>query len=59
MRIQITGAGARAAPSAEGQDWLDPGDLVQAELASEDPTHPIESALETGCGSPDPGAMIG
>ena len=51
MRKQITEAGARAVRSAEGQDWLDLDALVQAELTSEDPAHPIESALVTGSGS--------
>lgn len=51
MRKQITEAGARATPSAEGHDWLDLHSLVRAELTSEDPAHPIESALVTGSGS--------
>ena len=51
MRKQITEAGARATPCAEGHDWLDLDSLVQAELTSEDPEHPIESALVAGSGS--------
>lgn len=51
MRKQITEAGAQAAPSAAGDEWLDLDSLAQAELTSEDPAHPIESALVTGSGS--------
>jgi hypothetical protein len=51
MRKQIRDAGARAARPAEHQDWLDLEHLVQAELTSEDPEHPIESALVTNTGS--------
>jgi hypothetical protein len=34
-----------------GGDWLDLENLAQAELTSEDPSHPIESALTPGVGS--------
>ena len=34
-----------------GQGWLDLGNLAQVEITSEDPSHPIESALQ-----PDGGA---
>ena len=51
MRKQITEAGAQAAPSVESENWLDLESLVQAELTSEDPAHPIESALVTGSGA--------
>ena len=51
LRQQITEAGAQAAPSAEGENWLELDSLVQAELTSEDPAHPIESAPVPGCGS--------
>ena len=32
-------------------DWLDLGKLAQVEISSEDPSHPIESALQPGGGS--------
>jgi hypothetical protein len=32
------------------EDWLDLESLAQAELTSEDPSHPIESALKPGAG---------
>ena len=51
MRKQIIDAGGQATPPAEHQDWLDLEHLVQAELTSEDPEHPIESALVTNSGS--------
>ena len=34
-----------------GENWLDLDSLAQAELTSEDPSHPIESALKPGMGS--------
>jgi hypothetical protein len=34
-----------------GEDWLDLENLAQAELTSEDATHPIESSLKRGTGS--------
>jgi hypothetical protein len=51
MRKQIINEGAQGAPAAEHQDWLDLEHLVQAELTSEDPEHPLESALVTESGS--------
>ena len=33
------------------QEWLDLGNLAQVEISSEDPLHPIESALQHGGGS--------
>jgi hypothetical protein len=51
MRKQITETGVRVAPSAEGRDWHDLDSLLQAKLTSEDPAHPVESALVTGSGS--------
>jgi hypothetical protein len=32
-------------------DWLDLESLAQAQLTSEDPSHPIEWALKPGAGS--------
>lgn len=32
--------------SIEDQQWLDLGELAQVEITSEDPAHPIESALQ-------------
>jgi hypothetical protein len=50
MRKQIIGRAAEAiAPTA--QPWLDVEQLAQVEISSEDPTHPIESALRPGAGS--------
>lgn len=34
-----------------GESWLDLDSVAQAELTSEDPSHPIESALKPGMGS--------
>ena len=49
MRKQIIGQAAQAAaPTA--QPWLDVEPLAQIEISSEEPTHPIESALRTGAG---------
>lgn len=36
--------------SIEDQQWLDLGELAQVEITSEDPAHPIESALQLGGG---------
>lgn len=38
-------------PSAVDQDWLHLEDLAQVELTSEDPEHPIDSALVSAAGS--------
>jgi hypothetical protein len=51
MRKQIINQGAQGAPAAEHPDWLDLEHLVQAELTSEDPEHPIEAALVMNAGS--------
>lgn len=51
MRKQITSEDVEATRAAEAGDWLDLEHLVQAELTSEDPEHPIESALVTHTGS--------
>ncbi len=37
--------------SLPDQNWLDVGSLAQVEITSEDPAHPIESALELGAGA--------
>ena len=36
------------APSLAGQDWLNLEDLVEVEVTSEDPAHPVEAALLAG-----------
>ena len=43
-------------PSSADQDWLDLERLTQVEITSEDPGHPVESALATGGG---PGWLAG
>jgi hypothetical protein len=49
MRKHIIGQAAEAAaPTA--QPWLDVEQLAQVEISSEDPSHPIESALRPGAG---------
>lgn len=50
MRKQIISPTKQAA-SPPGDDWLDLERVAQAEITSEDPTHPIESALLPGHGS--------
>ncbi len=44
------------------QDWLDLGNLAQVEISSEDPLHPIESALQHGGGpgwrAAEPGRQV-
>jgi hypothetical protein len=49
MRKRIIPSDAGGAPPAS--DWLDLEDLVQVEITSEDPAHPIESALLPGATS--------
>jgi hypothetical protein len=51
MRKRIINQSSHDVPSAD-QGWLDLNYLAQVELTSEDPAHPIESALtsETGTG---------
>lgn len=41
----------RQATIAPEQDWLNVEDLVEVEVTSEDPAHPIESALVPGTGA--------
>lgn len=49
MRKQIIGQAAEAVtPTAP--PWLDVEQLAQVEISSEDPSHPIESALRPGAG---------
>jgi hypothetical protein len=50
MRKNIVARESRNGQHLE-QGWLDLGNLAQVEITSEDPTHPIESALQ-----PDGGA---
>jgi hypothetical protein len=50
MRKRITTRGAQSITPPE-EDWLDLENLAQAELTSEDASHPIESALKPGAGS--------
>lgn len=49
MRKRILGAGGAAAAPA-GEAWLDLERLAEVEITSEDPAHPIESALLPGAG---------
>ena len=46
MRKRIIPSTAEGSPPSG--DWLDLEDLVQVEITSEDPAHPIESALLPG-----------
>jgi hypothetical protein len=50
MRKRIITQGAQGVVPPD-EDWLDLEDLAQAELTSEDASHPIESALKPGVGS--------
>jgi hypothetical protein len=50
MRKNIVARGSRSDISTE-QDWLDLEKLAQVEIGSEDPSHPIESALQPDGGS--------
>jgi hypothetical protein len=45
MRKRIVPVGQ--VPQPDG-DWLDLGSLAEVEISSEDPEHPIESALISG-----------
>lgn len=47
MRKRIIPSAAAGTPPS-GDDWLDLEELVQVEITSEDPAHPIESALLPG-----------
>jgi hypothetical protein len=49
MRKRIIGQPAPAVVPI-GRSWLDVERLAQVEITSEDPTHPIESALRPGAG---------
>lgn len=44
MRKRIIPSAGEAAPPS-GDDWLDLEDLAEVEITSEDPAHPVESAL--------------
>ena len=50
MRKRIIAQGTQAVIPPD-KDWLDVENLAQAELTSEDASHPIESALKPGVGS--------
>jgi hypothetical protein len=50
MRKRIIAQGTQAV-IPPNEDWLDLESLAQAELTSEDASHPIESALKPGVGS--------
>ena len=50
MRKRIIAQGTQAVTPPD-KDWLDVENLAQAELTSEDASHPIESALKPGVGS--------
>jgi hypothetical protein len=50
MRKRIVTHGTQAVIPPDG-DWLDLENLTQAELTSEDASHPLESALKPGVGS--------
>jgi len=47
MRKRVVGLVTKDSPLPD-QDWLDLERLAQVEVTSEDPTHPIESALLAG-----------
>jgi hypothetical protein len=49
MRKRIISLSAGVAP-AEWAGWLNLEELAQVEVTSEDPTHPVESALAPGAG---------
>ena len=50
MRKRIVAA-VQQGIAPPGQDWLNVEDLAEVEITSEDPAHPIESALLPGRGS--------
>lgn len=50
MRKNIVARESRSGQHLE-QEWLDLGNLAQVEITSEDPTHPIESALKPNGGA--------
>jgi hypothetical protein len=45
MRKRIVEHGTQGTPSGEQREWLDLEPLIQIEVTSEDPAHPIQSAL--------------
>ena len=47
MRKRIIGSAGEGTPPA-GEDWLNLEDLAEVEVTSEDPAHPVESALLPG-----------
>ena len=47
MRKRIVGPASKVAPAAD-DDWLDLEHLAEIEVSSEDPEHPVESALLPG-----------
>ena len=47
MRKRIIGSAGEGTPPA-GEDWLNLEDLAEVEVTSEDPAHPVESALLLG-----------
>src|SRR5258705_5430440 len=60
MRKRVVGLVTKDSPLPD-QDWLDLERLAQVEVTSEDPTHPIESALlagtESGWQAAQPGSQ--
>ena len=58
MRKRIVTHGTQAVAPPDG-DWLDLENLAQAELTSEDASHPTESALKPAVGSGGPAAEPG
>ena len=50
MRKRIIPQGMLPGSPADDRDWLDLEQLAEVELTSEDPAHPIESALVSGTG---------
>ena len=61
MRKRIINQGLQGRSPAD-REWLDMERLAQVELTSEDPAHPIESALTPGTGlgwrAAEPGQQI-
>jgi hypothetical protein len=59
MRKLITGDSTQLQQSGRSGDWLDLEQLAQVEITSEDPEHPIESALlqnnDSGWRADEPG----
>jgi len=61
MRKQIIGKQGAKDATQESRNWLDLESLVQVELTSEDPAHPIEAAIHGDAGrgwqAAEPGAQ--